>query len=179
MNYYEFPNFSKFPAKKSPQRHYSYESVVMHLGPPLYLNLSAKSLTWICSRGCSGAHHFGRQGRRRWRAARRRQALAYAHSHRALAWTALAWEGPATCMGGMPRRRPAMAAARRRGSGVVWHERGARHGEAEGQQRWRQSFAWRHRGGSPAARRSWRRHGAVSWKQEREGKGRGRDWRGQ
>jgi len=37
-----------------------------------------------------------------------------------------------------------MAVARRRGSGVVRHERGAGHGEAEVQQRWRQSFArWR------------------------------------
>ena len=149
----------------------------MHLGAPLYSNLSAKSLTWICSRGCSGARRFGRQGRRRWRSARPRQALAY--SHRALAWPALAWEGPATCTGRMPRRQPAMAAAWRCGSGIVWHERGAGHGEAEGQQRWRQSFAWRHRGGSPAARRSLRRHGAVLWKQEREGEGRGRDWRGQ
>ena len=119
-------NFQKFSKllQIGPYRHYSSESTGSQKDPSLFSNSSVKSLTWIYSRGCSGAHRFGRQGRRRWRAARPRQALAYVHSHRALAWPALAWEGPATCMGGMLRRRPAMAVARRRVSGIVLHERG-------------------------------------------------------
>jgi hypothetical protein len=127
-----------------PSRHYSLESMTLHLSPSLKSNSKTKSLMRI----------FEGQRRSSLFAGRRKlvggggvvveHQQGRAHSHRALAWPALSWEGPATCTGGMPRRRPAMAVARRRGSGVVRHERGARHGEAEGQQRWRQSFArWR------------------------------------
>ena len=132
----------------------------------------------------------GRQGSVGGERQGRGKALTCAHPLRASAWPALAWEGPATCTGGMPWRRPAMAAARRCGSGVVRHERGAGHGEAEVQQRWRQSFArWRAQEGvQPRVAAAWPQPvraatGADRWLREsRRGKGKGEgesEWREQ